>query len=157
MGAVFEWKMAPIESYMHIDEQKPKQWFSLRPGEEKIDTERFSLDGVTTEIIAECDKGDIDGTVLVNTSSPGDMGILLYENDQDFDPKPLETGEKYHFSGTQRIEVHSAHHEEFVSFRHNVATGVIVNRKDAFAAKTALFRTKPVVEPKPILVGASAR
>jgi len=82
---------------------------------------------------------------------------LLYEHDQDNYPKPLETGEKHHFSGAQRIEVHSTQSEEFVSFRHNLAAGVIVDRSDALAARTALFRTKPIVESKPTLVGASAR
>lgn len=149
--------MAPIESYTHRDEEKPKPWFSLRPGEEKIDTERFSLNGITTEIIAECDKGDVDGTVVINTPRPDLIGILLFENDEDFDPIPLETREKHHFSGTQRIEIHSTNHDEHVSLRHNVAAGVIANRIDALTARAALVRTKPVVERKPILVGASTR
>ncbi len=147
--------MAPVESFTQRYEQEPESWFLLKPGEEKIDTDRFSLKDITTEMIVECDNGDIDGTVVVNTPRPDIVGVFLFENDDDHDPKPLEIGEKHHFSGTQRIEIHSTQHDEHVSLKHNVATGVVVNRIDVFEARTALARTKPVVDPKPILVGAA--
>jgi hypothetical protein len=144
--------MAPIESFIVRHEQEPKSWFSLKPGEERK-TKKFPQ----AEITVKCDGLDIHGTVKVKTKAPEFIGVFLYENDSDYDPKPLETGEKYTFSGTQRIEIHSKFHSEFISLRHNVATGVIIDSHDALVAETALAHAEAIIKRKPLLVGASAQ
>ena len=144
--------MAPVESFTQRYEQEPKPWFLLKPGEERK-TKRFPQ----AEITVKCKDLDIHGTVKVKTKTPGYIGVFLYENDSDLDPKPLETGEEHRFSGMQRIEIHSRYHTEFISLRHNVASGVIMDSHNALVAETALAHSIVAKDPKPLLVGAAPR
>ena len=143
--------MAPVESFTQRHEQEPKPWFLLKPGEERK-TKKFPQ----AEITVKCKDLDIHGTVKVKTNTPEFIGVFLYENDSDLDPKPLETGEEHRFTGTQRIEIHSKYHTEFISLRHNVASGVITESHNALVAETALAHAEPVAMRKPLLVGASS-
>lgn len=143
--------MAPVESYIQIDEDEKQKLFSLKPGE-KRSTKKFPQ----AEITVKCDGLDINGTVKVKTRTPDFIGVFLYESDLDPDPKPLETGEEHSFSGTQKIEIHSTYHTEFISLRHKVAPGVVGNPNDALAAKAVLAHVEAIVRKKPLAVGASA-
>lgn len=142
--------MAPVESFTQRDEQEPQSWFLLKPGEEhKI--KKFPQ----AEITVKCKDLDIHGTVKVKTRTPEFVGVFLYEDDSDQDPKPLETGEEHSFSGTQRIEIHSRYHTEFILLRHNVASGVIMDSRNALVAETALAHAQAIINPKPLAIGAS--
>lgn len=143
--------MAPVESFTQRDEQEPKHWFLLKPGE-KRSTKRFPQ----AEINIKCDSLDFNGTVKVRTKTPEFVGVFLYENDLDLDPKPLETGEEHRFSGTQRIEIHSKFHSEVISLRHNVAPGVVASPLDSLVARAALARVEAIVRKKPLTAIAPA-
>lgn len=142
--------MAPVESFTQRDEQEPKSWFLLKPGEERK-TKKFPQ----AEITVKCEGLDIHGIVKVKTKTPDLVGVFLYENDSDLDPKPLETGEEHRFTGTQRVEIHSKYHTEFISLRHNVASGVIMDSHNALVAETALAHAQAIITPRPLVAGAS--